>query len=88
MNIFQRLKVLTNFESVSISLFETLKLLIDVFNSTNNFKVKSDEENLNILLEKPEDKIKFEKAVEELKKDLTKPQMIELSNGKQIEIFN
>lgn len=61
-----------------------IRLIFKEFRSIDNLIVKSNDENLESLLQKPEDKLKFQKAVDEvIKKSSTKDINI---NGRNITI--
>lgn len=66
-------------------IYFTLESILNNFNSINHLLVKSDDENLEKLLEDPKDKVKFQKAIDELMKDSEKIKEINL-NGKNIKI--
>ena len=75
------MKNLLDFSGTLSSVF---KLIFNEFRSIDNLIVKSNDENLESLLEKPEDKLKFQKAVDEvIKESSTKDITI---NGKNITI--
>ncbi len=57
------MKDLLDFTGTFSSFF---RLIFKEFRSIDNLIVKSNDENLESLLEKPEDKLKFEKAVDEV----------------------
>jgi hypothetical protein len=50
--------------------------------SISEFLIKSDEENINTLLNKPEDKIKFQLTIDELLRDNEKSKTIQLDDKK------
>lgn len=73
-----------NLLDFSGKLSSVFRLIFNEFRSIDNLIVKSNEENLESLLEKPEDKLKFQKAVDEvIKESSTKDITI---NGKNITI--
>ncbi|MBQ0907498.1 hypothetical protein KBJ98_02150 [Flavobacterium sp. F-328] len=57
---------LLSFLGVLSSVFN---VMINEFRSINDLIVKSNDENLESLLQKPEDKLKFQKAVDEVIKE-------------------
>lgn len=72
---------LLSFLGVLSSVFS---VMINEFRSINDLIVKSNDENLESLLQKPEDKLKFQKAVDEvIKESSTKDITL---NGKNITI--
>jgi len=75
------MKSLLDFTGIFSSIF---RLIFKEFRSIDNLIVKSNDENLESLLKKPEDKLKFQKAVDEvIKESSTKDINI---NGKNITI--
>ncbi len=67
------------------SICSTVILITRHFKSLDDFVIKSDEENIDILLKNPKDKVKFQHAIDELLKDNQKSKTIEI-NDKQITI--
>ncbi|MEL1239440.1 hypothetical protein [Flavobacterium flavipallidum] len=64
--------------------FFIFKLIYNQVESISDLMMKSDDENLEKLLEKPEDKAKFQNAIDEVMKDSTSKEII--LNGKNITI--
>lgn len=70
--------------NISNKLFLTIGVFIDQFRSLNDHMVKSDDENLEKLLKNPEDRVKFQRAIDEV---TTKTPSKEINlNGKNITI--
>lgn len=67
------------------SIGSTVILITRHFKSLDDFVIKSDEENIDILLKNPKDKVKFQHAIDDLLKDNQKSKTLEL-NDKQITI--
>lgn len=67
------------------SIGSTVILITRHFKSLDDFVIKSDEENIDILLKNPKDKVKFQHAIDELLKDNQKSKTLEI-NDKQITI--
>jgi hypothetical protein len=61
-----------------------LKLIVDQVKSVNDLMVNSNDENLEKLLENPEDKVKFQKAIDNVLKDSVSQDII--LNGKNVTI--
>ncbi len=66
-------------------MFYTFESILNSIYSINRFIIKSDDENLNELFDDPRDKVKFQKAVDELLKHNEDTKMITI-NGKSIKI--
>ena len=75
------MKNLLDFTGIFSSIF---RLIFKEFSSIDNLTVKSNDENLETLLGKPEDKLKFEKAVDEVIKESSRKDIN--INGKNITI--
>jgi hypothetical protein len=67
------------------SIGSTVILITRHFKSLDDFVIKSDEENIDILLKNPKDKVKFQHAIDDLLKDNQKSKTLEI-NDKQITI--
>jgi hypothetical protein len=65
-------------------MFLAFKLIYNQVKTINDLMIKSDDENLEKLLERPEDKVKFQKAVDEVMKDSVSKNVV--LNGKNITI--
>ncbi|WP_163408662.1 hypothetical protein [Flavobacterium ajazii] len=75
---------MNNLFDLPTKMFFVFKLLYDQVKTINDLMIKSDDENLEKLLEKPEDKVKFQKAIDEVMKDSTSKDIT--LNGKNITI--
>lgn len=62
----------------------TFNIFFNQLKSVNNLMVKSNDENLEQLLESPEDKAKFQRAVDEISKKSTSTEVI--LNGRNVTI--
>lgn len=65
-------------------MFFVFKLIYNQVRTINDLIIKSDDENLEKLLEHPEDKVKFQKAIDEVMKDSSSKDIT--LNGKKITI--
>lgn len=75
---------MNNLFDLPTKMFFVLKLLYDQVKTINDLMIKSDDENLEKLLERPEDKVKFQKAIDEVMKDSISKDIT--LNGKNITI--
>lgn len=71
--------------ALTSKLFLPLESILNYITNFNSLLTKSDDENLNILLENPQDKVKFQKAIDELLKNSNSPREVIL-NGKKIKL--
>lgn len=67
------------FEALSIFSL-SFSLILKHLKSINNYVVKSDDENIEFLLENETDKVKFQNAVDQLLKDNQKSRKINIKN--------
>ena len=72
------------FGDFSTKITLVLKLIFNQVKSINDLMINSNDENLEKLLEKPEDKVKFQKAVDTVLKDSVSQDVI--LNGKNVTI--
>ncbi|WP_163398217.1 hypothetical protein [Flavobacterium fluviatile] len=75
---------MTNIFDLPTKMFFVLKLIFNQVKTINELIIKSDDENLEKLLERPEDKVKFQKAIDEVMKDSISKDVT--LNGKNITI--
>ncbi len=57
-----------------------------VKDQVNSILVKTDDENLDILLENPDDQFKFQQAIEDVLKNKSHSADFELKNGNKVKI--
>lgn len=72
------------FIDISSKIVLALKLIITQVSVINDLMVKTDDENLEKLLEKPEDQVKFQKAIDNVIKESNSQNII--LNGKNVTI--
>lgn len=58
----------------------TFNLALKHFKLINNYIVKSDEENIELLLENEKDKVKFQQAIDEMFKEGRQSAEVEINN--------
>lgn len=75
---------MNSYTDFSNKILLALKLIFNQIKSINDLMVKTDDENLEKLLEKPEDKVKFQKAIDNVLKDSVSQDII--LNGKNVTI--
>lgn len=76
--------VMNAFIDISSKIVLALKLIITQVSVINDLMVKTDDENLEKLLEKPEDQVKFQKAIDNVIKESNSQNII--LNGKNVTI--
>jgi len=76
--------LMNNLFDLPTKMFVVFKLIYNQVKTINDLMIKSDDENLEKLLERPEDKVKFQKAIDEVMKDSISKDIT--LNGKNITI--
>lgn len=76
--------VMNAFIDISSKIVLALKLIITQVSVINDLMVKTDDENLEKLLENPEDQVKFQKAIDNVIKESNSQDII--LNGKNVTI--
>lgn len=75
---------MNSFNSFSNIILSVIKLIVANLKSVEDVMVQTDDENLDKLLEKPSDRFKFQKAIDDVSKDLGSQDII--LNGKNVTI--
>lgn len=75
---------MNNFVDITGNLSSVINLIIKQLSLMSELLVKTDDENLDKLLKKPEDKVKFQKAIDEVLKDSSTKNIT--VNGREITI--
>lgn len=70
----------------TLNILDILNVFKPLFSITDNYVLKTDDENLDRLLTSPQDRIKFDNAVQELKRSNMSSKEIQLESGKKITI--
>lgn len=75
---------MNSFYSFSNIILSVIKLIVVKAKSVEELMVQTDDENLEKLLENPVDKVKFQKAIDHISRDLGSQEII--LNGKSVTI--
>lgn len=70
----------------TLNILDILNVFKPLFSITENYVLKTDDENLDRLLTSQQDRIKFDNAVQELKRTNMSSKEIQLESGKKITI--